>query len=140
MMALGIISGVKRLLGGSGKGLDTVKTILKASDGLRFSNEERSEFNLKVADGLAEYAKSTLSENTIRSKARRHIAILVVYTFIGLLLAGIVLHFIDPEKSEFIMKIVSGSPISTGFLMVLAFFFGGYYLKNAPFINKKEKK
>lgn len=123
--------------------IDVGRVVDKLADGadtLRFSNEERAEFNLKMADRLAEYAKDTLSENTIRSKARRHIALIVVYAFIILLIAAIVLHFVDPEKSKFLIEIISGFPISTGFIMVLAFFFGGYYLKNAPFINKKEGK
>ena len=139
MMALGIISGVKRLLGGSGKGLDTVKTILKASDGLRFSNEERSEFNLKVADGLAEYAKSTLSENTIRSKARRHIAILIIYNAIVTFWFCVILALLGKDFM-FVLEIFLAVFGSTCVIVVLAFFFGGYYLKNAPFINKKEKK
>ena len=123
--------------------IDVGRVVDKLADGadtLRFSNEERAEFNLKMADRLAEYAKDTLSENTIRSKARRHIALIVVYTFIVLLIAAIVLHFVDPEKSKFLIEIISGSPISTGFIMVLAFFFGGYYLKNVSFVNKKERK
>lgn len=114
-----------------------VNSVISAGDKLAFTKEEKADFNLTMADKLAAFAENTLSENTIRSKTRRHVALLVTYTFLVLVLAAIVMHFIDAEKSKFIAEIVKDSPISTAFVMVLAFFFGGYYMKGISLTKKK---
>ena len=114
-----------------------VEDVSSGIDKLAFTKEEKAEFNLTVANKLAGFVENTLSENTIRSKTRRHVALLVTYTFLILVLAAIVLHFINPEDSKFIADLVKDSPVSTAFVMVLAFFFGGYYMRGIS-INKKK--
>jgi len=116
---------------------NVVDKVMSAGDKLVFTKEEKADFNVAMADKLAKFVENTLSENTIRSKTRRHVALLVTYTFIVLLLSAIVFHFIDVEKSKFIAEMVKDSPISTAFIMVLAFFFGGYYMKGIS-LNKKK--
>ncbi len=115
-----------------------VESVTKGIDKLAFTKEERSDFNMKTADKMAEFIGNTLSENTVRSKTRRHIALLVIYLFIILVLSAIVLSFFDKEASEFIFTVIKDSSIQTGFIMVLAFFFGGYYMKGISLNKKKD--
>lgn len=115
-----------------------IDSATKGADKLAFSKQERANFNAKAADKLAEFVGSSLSENTIRSKTRRHIAFVVVYAFILLVLFAIVLSFFDQTKSDFVFQVIKDSSIQTGFIMVLAFFFGGYYMKGISLNKKKD--
>ena len=101
----------------------------KRIDKLVFTNEERAKFNLLMADKVAEYAKDTLSESTIRSKTRRFISICIISTYLILVFALVVLSVFS-IKNTIIQTLVLNSPLTTGFIMVLAFFFGGYYLQS----------
>lgn len=115
-----------------------VENITSGVDKMAFTAEERSDFNLKVADKMAEHIGNTLNENTIRSRTRRHISYVIVYIFVFLVLSAIVMSFYDQAKSDFIFKVIEDSSIQTGFVMVLAFFFGGYYLKSVGLNKKKD--
>lgn len=99
------------------------ENISKGVDNLAFTQQERAELNMKLADKVAEYAEKTLSENTIRSKARRIIAYVIVFTWITAALLDI---WIDNADLTYLWQ---DSVLKTAFIMVLAFFFGGYYLK-----------
>lgn len=114
-----------------------VESISSGVDKMAFTKEERADFNLKVADKMADYIGNSLSEDTIRSRTRRHISFVIIYLFVFLVLSAIVLAFIDKSKSDFVFEVIKDSSIQTGFIMVLAFFFGGYYLKSVG-INKNK--
>lgn len=80
------------------------------------------------AEGIAEFYKTTLGENTIRSKTRRNIAILIVCNYLLLVNASAVLYCLGLiERAKFILDLANTS-LGTAFVMVLAFFFGGYYV------------
>ena len=108
-------------------------TIAGGIDKLAFTQQERADLNVLLADKVADYAKDTLSENTVRSKARRLIAYCIVFVYLSVLIAGI---FID---NEHLRLLATNSPIQTAFIMVLAFFFGGYYLKGISPTRIKNK-
>lgn len=115
-------------------GIDAQKTFDTISGGidkLAFTNQERADLNVKLADKVADFAEKTLSENTIRSKARRLISYVIVFAYIGLVVGSL---FID---NEYLQSLVLNSPMQTAFIMVLAFFFGGYYMKNFELKGKK---
>ena len=99
------------------------ETVSKGVDKLAFTDQERAELNVKLADKVAAYAEKTLSENTIRSKSRRIISYCVVFSW---LLAAFLDVFIDNTELTYLWK---ESALKTAFIMVLAFFFGGYYMK-----------
>lgn len=110
---------------------EAFNTISKGIDKLAFTKEERAELNMKLADKVAAFAEKSLSENTIRSKSRRMIAYVIVFAYVLCLLGAL---FIDSDMLTYIVK---DSSLNTAFIMVLAFFFGGYYMKQIE-INKKK--
>ena len=116
-----------------------VKDIRGMVDDKNFTDEERARFNTKIADSVAEFAKSTLSENTERSKARRLISIVSVYFFYFLIIALIVLWKFDSAWYDASLKLIIDFKLPIAFIMIMAFFFGGYYT-NKFLGNKKETK
>ena len=106
-------------------------TISNGVDKLAFTKEERADLNLKLADKVAEFAEKTMSESTIRSKSRRLISYVVVFMYVLCLIGALFF------ESDMLVYIVKDSSLNTAFIMVLAFFFGGYYMKQIQ-INKKK--
>ncbi len=118
-------------------GLEKVfDTVSSGVDKLAFTNEERADFNVKVADKVAEFVGSSLSENTERSKARRNIAYIVVANFVALLWVVIILYFFNQDAASFVTNLSVEWQVPTAFIMVLAFFFGAYLLRGTPLKNK----
>lgn len=115
-----------------------VKDIRGMIDDSKFTDEERARFNIKLADSVADYAKSTLSENTERSKARRHISIVSLYFFYFLVVALLVLWKFDPEWFQASLDLIIEFKLPTAFIMIMAFFFGGYYVNK--FLGGKTSK
>lgn len=113
-----------------------VEDISSGVDKLAFTTEEKADYNAKQADNLAQYTKDTLSENTIRSKARRLIAILIIANAIITIWFSIILKLlgIDPL---FVLEIFTTVFGSGAVIMVLTFFFGGYYAKGISLTKKK---
>lgn len=123
----------KNVFGGStldaGKVFDTVA---KGIDNLGFTEQERANFTKDMAEGLAKYTIETLGESSDRSKTRRDIAIMIVSLYLLTFVVALVmlLGFSDTNSVKMIIELANEMNLSVGFLMVLAFFFGGYYLQN----------
>lgn len=117
-------------------------TVAKGVDNLKFTNEERSEVNLSIIEGVSSFVKDSLSESTDRSKSRREISFMIVKTFI--LVLGLIIGLIcfdEPEKAKSVYEIVTGLQFHTAFMMVMAFFFGAHLIRAIPFrSNKKAEK
>jgi len=107
-------------------------TISSGIDKLKFTKQEIAELNVKLADKVADFAEKTLSENTIRSKARRLISYVIIFAYI---LAVVVSYF---SNNAMIGYVVKDSALKTAFIMVIAFFFGGYYMSKLG-IDKTKK-
>ena len=103
-------------------------TVAKGIDNLGLTQQER-------AEKMAEFVKNTLDENSARSRARRFISKLIVINVIVLMWMSIVMYFLGIDIKP-IVEIASGFYIPTAFIMVLAFYFGGYYL---PKFTQKKK-
>jgi len=111
---------------------DTVNNLLSKVDDSKFTVQEKAAYNKQLADSTMEFYKLTLNENTVRSKTRRKIAILLIknylfifWIFVLLWLISIFTKF-DINLNQY-LEIIKTFQIVTGFLMILAFFFGGYY-------------
>jgi len=123
----------------SGK-LDVGKLVDKASSGIDkifFTKEEKADFSFKIADSLAQYVNSTISENSARSITRRYLAILIMATYLFLMVAACGVSIWDVEKGTFIFDVAN--KMSTLVLMVGAFFFGAYMV-GSHLLDKKKKK
>lgn len=93
----------------------------KGIDNLALTDQEK-------ADSLRDFVKETLSENTERSKSRRFIVKVVIYANIALLAITIACYFVDNiEGVKAMLEIAKAFKMDIAFLMVLTFFFGGYY-------------
>jgi len=119
--------------GGSGNGPDNVMKVASGVggwiDGLKLTDQERMEFDGKMAGVYAGYIQSTVDENTERSRTRRNIAIWVIRFEILLLTLSILLFKIDPSWSEYIFKIATNSPMDFLVLGIGAFFFGAHLVR-----------
>ena len=106
------------------------QSVAKGIDNLGLTEQER-------AEKMAEFVKNTLDENSARSRARRTIAIYIVANVIVMMWVCAVLYYFGIDIKP-IIDLASGFYIPTAFVMVLAFYFGGYYLPK--FTRKKEQK
>ena len=125
-----ITTGVKAIFGKSTLNIgDTFSTVSRGIDNLKLTEQER-------ADKLGKFVENTLNENTMRSKSRRFIAKFVIINvfLVFWLCVAMIFKGIDIKP---ILELANIFMIPTAFLMVLAFFFGGYYL--GMFKNKEKK-
>ena len=97
---------------------------------LSLTDEERIKYAQKAADAAAEFTKATLSESTTRSKTRRSIAVDWIRVQLFMLVSCFVVVFYDSDKAAQLWQIATSDVMLWGTLSVLAFFFGGYYLKS----------
>lgn len=121
------------------------KTVDKVVDGaisgidkIFYTNEEKADARRKLAEGVQEFVKSTLDENTARSRTRRVIAIMIMGVFLILIIAAAVAYPFDEAYSNFLFEIVGD--MSTFALMVAAFFFGAHMLGRNIIPGKKQNK
>lgn len=124
---------VKGIFGGSTLSADKVFTsVAKGIDNLGFTEQEKANFTKEMAEGLAKYTIETLGESSDRSKTRRDIAIMIVSLYLLTFVVALVmlLAFRDTNSVKMIIELANEMNLSKGFLMVLVFFFGGYYLQN----------
>lgn len=109
-------------------------------DDKNFTAEEKSRSDLEYADANADFYKTTLSESTARSITRRTVAVDTV-RFFFLLTAFIIGSWkFDEEWARFAMETVVEFKLPQAFIMIMAFFFGGYYLNKLPAVNKVTEK
>lgn len=114
-------------------GDNLINKINERADMLNFSDEERAIVNVETAKAWGEFVTNTLDENTERSKARRSIALLLVGNTIVIFWTVVAIYNYNVELALFIKDFATSIGFSTGFLMVLGFFFGSYLLKGTPF-------
>ena len=106
---------------------------------MNFTEEEAAEMNAKTAAAVVDYAKSTLSENTTRSKARRAIAIMWIKVELFLILASVVATMFDDTKGKFIFEVATSNVMFGGTTAIIIFFFGSYGLARYQENKNKEK-
>lgn len=114
-----------------------IEGVRNAIDKMTFAVEEQVAANIKIADALAEYAKETLTENSIRSYTRRYLCVSVVVVYLLFLIASVVLYKYDPAYSQHIYK-VADECLSTLVLMTFGFYVGAYMVKS--YLSPKELK
>jgi len=106
-----------------GKTFDTISTGI---DKLAFTKQEKAEFNTKMADAAAEFAKATMSENTTRSKTRRFIAIFLIINIMVIFWLCVALSLFGKDIA-IILELSNNLNLGIVFITIIAFFFGGYY-------------
>lgn len=95
---------------------------------MNYTEEEKAEAKQKVNEGVAEFVKSTLSENTVRSKTRRFIAKLWIGVELFLILLCCAVAPFDDSLAKFYWQVATSEIMFWGTTSVIAFFFGSYML------------
>ncbi|MCW8965192.1 MAG: hypothetical protein OQK82_00685 [Candidatus Pacearchaeota archaeon] len=106
-------------------GSDTTNSIIdKAASGLDaivYTDQEKSEMRLKLAEWHLEMQKTLGQESSIRSVTRRLIAFMILVPYVGLIISAAILHLWFPEYSQFLLNLVDSR------FGVLAWAVGGFY-------------
>ena len=95
---------------------------------MNLTPEEVMEFNGKTVDSVQDFVKSTLSENTARSKARRAIAILWIKAELGIILMACICAPWNMLLAEFYFKLAASGIMFGGTTAIIIFFFGSHGL------------
>ena len=107
---------------------DTVKSGVGMLDNAFYTDQEKSEMNLKTGELWLRIQETTAGENSIRSITRRILAWMIMGSFIFLIICGCVIWKFDPEWAEYIKQIVVSSDLGYLALIIGFFYFGSYGL------------
>ncbi len=121
-------------------GCNLVEKAADGIDALFFTDEEKAVASQKVLDTVIEMHKATTDENSVRSKARRALAIIIIANYLAILdLAAVLFCFSSTREAA---KGVFGiANIGAGFMVsaVVIFYFGYYGVKNVVNAVKGKK-
>ena len=105
---------------------------------LHYSDAEKAAAMAEVVSGASEFVKSTMSENTERSKTRRSIAIYWIKFQLAVIALTLAAYPFDPPLAEFYWKVATSKIMLFGTMSVIIFFFGAHVLRiYNPFGGKK---
>ncbi|MBW1812188.1 MAG: hypothetical protein JRJ39_00570 [Deltaproteobacteria bacterium] len=114
-------------------------------NGLHLSESEKLEHNIKMGQGVTEFVKATLGENTEKSKARRELAVLWIKVQLHLVLINVIcvpLAVLFPEQGkpmfDMMLQITLSWLMVGGTVSVMAYFFGTYGW--GTYVSGKKKK
>ncbi len=112
--------------------------VAKSADNLNFTNQERAKLNAELAENLAKHVEATVDESTDRSVTRRYIAVVIITLYVCIAVAVLLLYAFGVDAvAKQIVEITNVLELDTAFVMILAFFFGGYYINKLDFKGKK---
>ena len=142
---MGIWSGIKSLFGSG----EVVNNVLDKDNGLlaqagewignqQYTEEEQAEARADMNKGVVEYVRMTLTENTVRSRTRRYIAITWIKIELFLVLLTCAVAPYDAELAKFYWQITTSDLMFWGTMSVIGFFFGPYMI--GQHFNKPKPK
>ena len=115
-----------------------VDGVISGVDKLFFTEEEKTEASQKAMDSIYSFIKTTMDESSVRSITRRVLAVEIVSAFVFLLLAGAMLHVLNPVWAAHILACAKA--LSNLVLAVSVFYFGPYQVGGMIQKIKGEKK
>lgn len=132
---MGLWTGIKSLFGSS----KAVDDVLDKDNGLltqagewignfNYTDEEKAESRAKMNEGVVEYVRMTLTENTVRSRTRRYIAISWIKIELFLVLLTCSVAPWDIELAKFYWSVATSELMFWGTMSVIGFFFGPYMI------------
>lgn len=107
---------------------------------MNFTPEEQAKMNARMADGVGEFVKMTLGENTERSKSRRAIAKMWIFFQLFMIAIVVIAAPLDMELAKFYLSIAFGTVMVGGTLSIIGFFFGAHMLSSHLSMGKKKDK
>jgi len=130
---MGILSGIFK---GKVDVDNLVTSSVSAIDKLVLTKEEKLDSHIEIAGSCAKNVESTLSESTIRSKSRRYVSQAFTTVYLLLVIAYVVVSF-TTYPSFAIKEMLTDKTMNSAMIMILAFYYGGYY---APSLIESVKK
>lgn len=113
--------------------------VAKSADNLNFTNQERAKLNAELAENLVKHVEATVDESTDRSVTRRYIAVVIITLYVCIAVAVLLLYAFGVDAvAKQIVEITNVLELDTAFIMILAFFFGGYYINKLDFFKGKK--
>lgn len=117
------------------------ENVMDKIDDSKLTAEEANRINMEKADKVMEFAEKTADENSIRSKSRRFVAYgILVNLFAAFWLVCILYLLGKVELGDAIKSLAIEWKFITVFIMVAAFYFGGYYANGLVERMRKPKK
>lgn len=106
---------------------DTAKKLISGIDKSIYTKEERRDDDMESLKAYREWQISTLGENTVRSKARRFLAHIVMVVFLGMFVLAAAVYRIDKDYSKFAFEMAKdlGEFAKT----VMLFYFGSHVVR-----------
>lgn len=93
---------------------------------MNLTPEELLEANGKTVASVQTFVTNTLSENTVRSKTRRVIAISWVAVELGLIVLSALIAPWNTEVAKYYFSLATSDVMYMGTLAIIIFFFGSY--------------
>ena len=94
------------------------------------TDEEKIKYKANLNKDVSDFVKSTLSENTIRSKTRRKLALSWCYSELFFVFLTAACRPFDEGLSSFYWQIVNSEVMFWGAMSALAFYLGPYMIGN----------
>jgi len=107
---------------------------------MNFTPEEKAKMNARLADGVSDFVKMTLGENTERSKARRSVAKMWIRAQLLMIFIVVITAPFDMEMAKFYLSIAFGTVMVGGTFSIIGFFFGAHMLSSHMAFGKKKDK
>jgi hypothetical protein len=114
-------------------GLKLVSNVTSMIDDSALTEQEK-------AGAVGQFVKDTLSENTARSKTRRSVALDTVRFFYALIVFLIISWKFDTLWFDAVKDLIIEFKLPVAFIMIMAFFFSGYYVSEGIKGWKQEKR
>jgi hypothetical protein len=96
--------------------------------GQQYTSEEIAETNERLRGAVVDYAKTTMSENSERSKARRQVAIMWIKVQLWLVLFCAITIPFDTAIANQYFQLATSTLMMAGTGAIITFFFGSYML------------
>lgn len=93
-----------------------------------YTDEEKAEAKAALNNGVVEYVKTTLTENSARSKTRRTVAVMWIGVELLLVLLTCAAAPFNMELAKFYWQVATSELMFWGTMSVIAFFFGPYMI------------
>ena len=112
------------IFGSSKNTQNIVDGAVSGLDKMFFTKEEKSEANAKLGDWYLKYLEATQPQNL----ARRLIAMMVVFLWAMLVVAGVAVYKFDLNYSEYVFRVLD-DVVMNPFLMIMGFYFAAHVVR-----------
>jgi hypothetical protein len=96
----------------------------------KFTDEERRESDIKELQMMHDFVKTSLDENSERSKSRRGVAIMWIQVQLLMFILTAIAAPFDKELAKFYLELATNPVLLMGTTGIIGFFFGTHLLRS----------